>query len=1140
VNPDSPYKGLVPFEDSGLDALLFFGRERESAIIAENLLAARLTVLYGPSGVGKTSVLRAGVAHRLRQQARMNVEERGHPEFTIVVFDGWSEEPTGSLRAAARDELAAQFGSALLDEKDGEPLAETLGRWTNALACDLLLILDQAEEYFLYHQAESGFAVELPDLVTQPGLRVRVLLSLRDDALSKLDRFKGRIPNLFANYLRLDHLDRRSAREAVVRPVERFNELTDGSIEVEPELVEEVLDQTAAGQVDLGTAGRGIAADEPSSGRIEAAYLQLVLERIWDEEREAGSDRLRAQTLVSLGGAQSIVRAHLRRAVQELTSEERDVAADVFRFLVTPSGTKIAHAVGDLAEYASVDERRLVPVLSTLGRERIVRTVDGAGTNGARYEIFHDVLGEAVLAWRREQELERERRAAERRHRRLAIIAVVALIALAAMTAVAIYALSQRREARQSARKARARELVARSADMLDTNPLESIALAAQAARLEPTASAETGLRDALAASRVRRILPAGSGRVNAAAYDPSSTLVVTADGDGTARIFSTMGAQVALFRHRGAVTDASFSPDGKIVATASRDRTVKLWTREGRLTRTLSHDSPVVDLQFSRDQRVLLTTTAAGATHIWGLGTDRSHSTINTPVPAHVVISNDGAFAAVFGADRFARIYRLPSGTLIYELPQDSQVLSAAFGPRKEMLVTGGADRTAQTWDLRSGRAAYRLAGHYGRVVGVAVSPQGQFVGTASADGTARIWNVATRRGELASILMGDTDQLHSISFSPSGLFALTTSRDGTARVWKTDRGNPLAVLAGHHGDVAGASFSRTGRRVLTYGEDGTARIWDSGTAADLRVFARQRSGFTGLDVLGDGRLVLTTDAGGVARIWKPGGSPRALPARRVRDAKFSPNGSFVATASADGTARVWTATGAPRQTIRTGSRADAVAFSPDGRSLATAGGNGVALWRIKDGTRERVLRSSRGVVDLSFSPDGAHLVTASSDGKGRIWSVENGRLEHVLTGHSDRLTSARFSPDGTLVVTASADHDARVWSARTGRQLRLLRGHGAIVSDAGFSPDGRWVVTAGPGTAGLWEMRTGRLLSLLNGHDGFLAGAMFARSGHTIFTAGGVDGTVRTYACEVCAPLSGLLALADRRLASVGDEHR
>ena len=400
-------------------------------------------------------MLRAGVAHRLREQARKNVDERGHPEFAVVVFDAWSDEPTESLREAAQEELGAQFGSALLDERPDEALAETLGRWTDALACDLLLILDQAEEYFLYHQAESGFAVELPELVTQPGLRVRVLLSLRDDALSKLDRFKGRIPNLFANYLRLDHLDRQAAQEAVMRPVERFNELAGESIAVEPALVEDVLDQTAAGQVDFGAAGRGLGADEAPAGLIEAAYLQLVLERIWQEERSMGSDMLRAETLAALGGSESIVRAHLRRAVEELTTEERDVAADVFRFLVTPSGAKIAHGASDLAEYASVDEQRLVPVLSTLGRERILRTVDGAGADAARYEIFHDVLGEAVLAWRGEQELDRERRAAERRHRRLALVAFFALIALAAMTAVAIYAFAQRREAREAARKSR-------------------------------------------------------------------------------------------------------------------------------------------------------------------------------------------------------------------------------------------------------------------------------------------------------------------------------------------------------------------------------------------------------------------------------------------------------------------------------------------------------------------------------------------------------------------------------------------------------------------------------------------------------------------------------------------------------------
>ena len=92
-----------------------------------------------------------------------------------------------------------------------------------------------------------------------------MLLALRDDALAKLDRFKGRIPNLFANYLRLDHLDRSAARDAIVKPVERYNDADAAStVEVEPELVEAVLDETAAGKVELGEAGRGLAAGEPT------------------------------------------------------------------------------------------------------------------------------------------------------------------------------------------------------------------------------------------------------------------------------------------------------------------------------------------------------------------------------------------------------------------------------------------------------------------------------------------------------------------------------------------------------------------------------------------------------------------------------------------------------------------------------------------------------------------------------------------------------------------------------------------------------------------------------------------------------------------------------------------------------------
>src|SRR5215216_3122217 len=88
-----PYRGLAPFAEA--DASYFFGRVRDRRVIADNLLATRLTLLYGPSGVGKSSVLRAGVAHDLQQLARQNVVEHQTPEWIVVVFDQWTAEPLG-------------------------------------------------------------------------------------------------------------------------------------------------------------------------------------------------------------------------------------------------------------------------------------------------------------------------------------------------------------------------------------------------------------------------------------------------------------------------------------------------------------------------------------------------------------------------------------------------------------------------------------------------------------------------------------------------------------------------------------------------------------------------------------------------------------------------------------------------------------------------------------------------------------------------------------------------------------------------------------------------------------------------------------------------------------------------------------
>src|SRR6266849_1559619 len=152
--PTSPYIGLIPYSEK--DAPLFFGREEKIQVITANLMASRLTLFHGPSGVGKSSVLRAGVAHRLREGASESLAAGRQPEFAVVVFSSWRDDPVDSLAARVRDSVAQLVQSQTVDPLPASrDLTQTLQTWTKQDPndgrpdLDLLIILDQFEEYFL-------------------------------------------------------------------------------------------------------------------------------------------------------------------------------------------------------------------------------------------------------------------------------------------------------------------------------------------------------------------------------------------------------------------------------------------------------------------------------------------------------------------------------------------------------------------------------------------------------------------------------------------------------------------------------------------------------------------------------------------------------------------------------------------------------------------------------------------------------------------------------------------------------------------------------------------------------------------------------------------------------------------------------
>jgi WD40 repeat protein len=829
--PASPYKGLAAFDDTELDALLFFGREADTEVIAANLLASRFTVLYGATGVGKSSVLRAGVARRVRSLA---------PDAHVIVHGSWVGDAVTSLADAVDAALPARDKPA-----GAETLADRLAALVDAFGGHVYLILDQFEELFAY-SGGAELADAVSDVVARPNLRVSILVALREDALSELDVFTGRLPDVFGNYIALDRLDRAAGEAAITGPIARYNELSpERPVEVEPDLVEAVLDEVEVGRVVLGGLPRGVA-DTPGAG-IEAPYLQLVMQRLWEEEQRRASQVLRRSTLDELGGAQQIVRAHLDEAVAALQPAEQDVAARIFNHLVTPSGTKIAHGVPDLAQYAGVDERELRPVLASLGADRILRPLDG------RVEIFHDVLADAVIAWRIRHDanraLERHTAEAARRHRRLLALLGASLVALALVAAVAVYAVSQRGEARDQAAVARAEALRARASALnadasiqipvvpVQTDPELGLLLAAEAARLSPSARGADTLRRALLVSHLRRVLPERG--VTAAAFTRDGDRLVVGTAGGKVHVYErNSGRRTATLEVGNPVTALSPSPDGRLVLTSERDSAARLWNLATGTELDSFDDSP--NAAFSPDGDLLVTFGAGVG--VW-LTRDGSFVANLFEAEADVVRSAffgpDATRVATISAGRVVRVFDARTGRLVATVDQGGGVTGAAFTPDERLLVTAGQNRTARVWALRGGgRLLRELRGHRGHVTAAAVSPDGKRLVTTSTDGSARVWELPS--GRLVTDLLGHTNRVSGAAWSGDGRSVVTWALDGTARVWDPETGATRVVLAGHGGAVTSAAFDPAGLRVLTTSADGRARVWSARVNADLRTVAR------------------------------------------------------------------------------------------------------------------------------------------------------------------------------------------------------------------------------------------------------------------------------------------------------------
>jgi WD40 repeat protein len=1192
----SPYVGLVPYSEE--DTLFFFGREREREVIAGNLLASRFTVFYGPSGVGKSSVLRAGVVPDLRKLARGSAQELGHPEFVVAALDSWRDNPTARLAQHVDEALTdALPGTSLTQTPPGTRLSEFLRARTHECNVDLLIILDQFEEYFLYHEGEEGegaLATELPRATEDPHLRVNFLVSIRDDALSKIDVFKGRISNLFNNYLRIEHLDRKAAKDAIERPVKRFNEMNKEQppVAVEEKLVDALLDQVRTGNVVLGEGGVGTHSSSvvrsPEADRVETPYLQLVLERLWDEEMRAGKRALRLDTLnTELGGAKRIVQNHLETVMATLGDEEKNAAARVFQHLVTRSGTKIAYPVLDLAGEAGLDQALLGDVLEKLSRRdvRVLRQVGPAPGSPhearfERYEIFHDVLASAILAWRtdylhakereeaqrnaareaaehakqaaqnRELELAREKAALKTASARLSRRLAVALGVAAVVAAIAAgFALKERSEARTQAGLATSREL----ANIANTTVDDELRmqLAIEAVRASRTSEAVDALQRALQEHRVVLNIAAHAGPVLSVLLTPDrGRLITTGAQDSTIKIWDrSSGQNLATVKVDGGSLALSVSPDGKRLAFVTQIETdstqfsiLDLDTHEV-LSKTKIGEFSEPDLFFvdgsfapiriSPDWTSIAALLRDGFA-VWEL----SPSTLRFRISGADSItgfsySRDGATLALGSATGRIWLRSAQDGSVISTLARQSDgISSVAFSPSGGLLITLALNGLLTVWEPGQREPSVTYS-EVPPARSLAFSSDSTFVATASEDGVRTLpilWKGTPS-------LFDGTSSVFQVLFSPDGSRLATVSEDEERiDAWYTN-GELFQTFPGHDGGALAVRFTPDGRELITGGQDGRLKIWSL-----FSEFTFKESGsITGLAYAASGRR-LATMTWSNAYLWDTSTGEYGTLSGGFdnRTISSTPDGKRIAVSN-DSVIRLFADTAQVELNTPPGLRdGTAAAFSPDGTHLASSRRGALILWNPVTLDSIRALRTDTfPVTAIAFSPDGQR-VAAAAGGKAIIWNLassdttvvithapgESGGRESILDVSLAPWRGSGRSPQGEyLLATAGADGTARVTDAGSGAELFRVS-HLRPVRSVSFSPDGSLLATASEDeSVRLWEVPTGRERYSF-AQQGAAHAVRFSPDGNRM-AVGGANGVVRVYVTNV----DTLLALARAR---------
>lgn len=1002
----NPWLGLQTYQEGNR----LWGRDTEVSTLSDIICNNLAIVVFGKSGIGKSSLIHAGISPEIRNRGLFPINIRLEHNTNISY--------TSQIKNAVENVLT-------LDDKLGESFP-SIGLWDffhrhvfydkiEHRETSPVIFIDQFEEIYTLADADhKNFAQELfeefadllnnkkPDKLIKYETEIaisqtskvsvgleemffrihsqkrvnyidesnfHIVISLREDYLYYLERNTSKIPSFKINRFSLQALNRQTANEVITKPRQGLfckNEAND--------IISKISTFNDEGKEE-----------------IDPTILSIFLFKYFNRKGNVSTDNIINEFYADeTKGISNFSLAYL---------ENHLITGEGYRHLC-PFNDAISSGVKQEELYKLINSR-IITVETRKGHRYI--------------EFSHDVICPIVKSNREQRKIDEQARKLRKRVIAATTLVLFAIILIGSFLYLH-YNLQQSRRSLQLSKtkntSIRAHYMIAQG-DVLDAiklllNVIPQDDRNGNYSVLPETEQALYEANDSLYSDFACIAILNHPNDVKTAEFSKDSKTIVTASNDGICRLWDARSGEILkeLKSDFKNMTSASLNSECSKVITAFNNGMVVIWDiAEGKMLKNIKgHQASVTYACFSSDEQYALTASTDKTVRLWNVQTEKCIDTIvvHQDNVNFATFSSDGKKVVTASDDGSAVIYDLNSH-ISYPIFMDEntsiEYAEFNYDDTKVAVVTNSAVYIINVPYRKTEKV---IKGHDDVFTSATFSPNGKTIATSSHDKTVKLWSIDN--GDVPHIYKGHSNTVSDVMFSPDGKFIISTSIDNEARLWNVPHDDRQNILRPELGELAMVSYSPNGKYIAAASVMGQAKVWDTDSMNVISSFKVDERVSSIVFCKESEQVVIISDTGKHSFFnVKTGREIVDVEELHARfDHEFNNN----------------------------------IEDIPE--------------W-VYDGHSEDVLY-------LSKSHDNKLFVSGSADNTVIIWDVESKAILHRLKRHSSEVYFAEFSPDDNYVITASTDGTIKLWNSVNGTEVVTRSNTFSPRYSSIFSPTGKF----------------------------------------------------------------------------------